>query len=342
MPDIAIGRLRGGLCAFWPDPVTGRRRRYQLKARTRAEAEREAVQLYRDLNRSRQGLTTAMIWWGYVEDRQGRPIAKTMRYSAKAVLGHFGETRAEQITTAQCRAYVELRRGQGIADGSIWTELGHLRTALSWAQKERLIAFAPSIERPQKPRPKDRWLTHEEIERLLACTDAPHIRVAMTLMLTTACRVGAALDLTWNRVDFQAGIVDLRLPHSTTLKGRSQVPMNRMLRTTLEEAERGSLSDHVVEWSGKPVKSIRKGFESAVKRAELENVTQHTLRHTAGVHMAAAGVPMQMISQYMGHSNTAITERVYARFAPGHMKEAAAALEFGTISQASPGTRGGE
>jgi integrase len=47
--------------------------------------------------------------------------------------------------------------------------------------------------------------------------------------------------------------------------------------------------------------------------------------------MAAAGVPMARISQFMGHSNTATTERVYARLAPDHMSDAADALDFGKL-----------
>ena len=52
------------------------------------------------------------------------------------------------------------------------------------------------------------------------------------------------------------------------------------------------------------------------------------LRHTAAVHMAEAGVPMTRISQFLGHSNTGITERAYARFAPDHLRDAADVVDF--------------
>jgi integrase len=44
--------------------------------------------------------------------------------------------------------------------------------------------------------------------------------------------------------------------------------------------------------------------------------------------MAEAGVPMAEISQYLGHSNVSITERVYARFSPNHLRKAASVLDF--------------
>lgn len=44
--------------------------------------------------------------------------------------------------------------------------------------------------------------------------------------------------------------------------------------------------------------------------------------------MAEAGVSMDEIAQYLGHSNAAITARVYARFSPDHLRRAADALNF--------------
>ena len=87
----------------------------------------------------------------------------------------------------------------------------------------------------------------------------------------------------------------------------------------------------MIEWAGEQVHSIRKGFTRAITNAALADISLHVLRHTAGVHMAAGGIPMSKISQYMGHSNTSVTERFYARFAPDHMQDAAAVLDFGKL-----------
>jgi integrase len=183
------------------------------------------------------------------------------------------------------------------------------------------------VERPAKPKPKERWLTQEEAARLVHASDG-HIRLAILLMLSTACRVGAALDLTWDRVDLEKGEIVLGLPDATTRKGRATVPITSGLRAALSFAREASMSDNVIEWSGKPVGSITKGFAAAVERAGLENVTPHTLRHTAAVWMIADGIPMQKVSQYLGHTNTQVTERVYARYAPDHLRDAAEALDF--------------
>lgn len=325
--DISIGRLRGGLCAYWIG-ADGKRTRHQLAARTRKEAEAEAIDLYRRLTIATTGQTVTELWAGYLRDRADRPIATTMNSTGKAVLRHFGALRPDQISRADCLSYADTRRGAGIQDGSIWTELGHLRTVLQWAVKARLINHAPEIPRPSKPAPKERALSRAEIDQLLAARAEPHIRLAIILMLSTAARIGAILDLTWDRVDLDRGQINLRRDSTGPRKGRATVPINAGLRAALIQAQAAALSDSVVEFAAGPVQSIRRGFQAAVSRAGLADVTPHVLRHTAAVHMAEAGVPIGEISQYLGHSNSSITERVYARYSPTHLQKAAQVLDF--------------
>jgi integrase len=276
-------------------------------------------------------VTIADLWEAYRKDRAGRPIAETMRWTGIPIKEHFGELRADQITVEHSRSYAEKRKRAGIKVGSVWTELGHLRSVTTWAVKVKLITDAAYIERPQKPAPKDRWLTHAEIDRLLAADAEPHVKLAILLMLTTAGRVGAILDLTWDRVDLERRQINLRVDAEGPRKGRAVVPINDSLRAALTTAREAALSDHVVEWAGDRVASIRKGFERAARNAKLNDVSPHVLRHTAAVHMAAGGVPMSQIAQYLGHSSTAVTERTYARYAPDHLRQAAEILDFGKL-----------
>ena len=329
MREYRIGRLQGRFVVTWDEG--GKRRRFRLCAATVGEAHSEARSLLLAAAAAQPaGLTVAQLWDAYRDEKAGRTIAESMIYTGKSVLPWFGHFIPSQITTSDCRAYIGDRRAAGRQDGTIWSQLGHLRNVLSWAQKRGLIERAPYIERPAQPAPKERWLTHAEIARLLAAEAEPHIRLAILLMLTTACRVGAALELKWQKVDLEAGWVNLRTGEGRQ-KGRAIVPINSTLRAALTAAKDAALSEYVIEWTGGPVKSIKRGFGRTVREAGLEDVTPHVLRHTAGVHMAAAGVSMSKIAQYLGHTNTVTTEKVYARFAPDHMRDAAEVLDFGKL-----------
>lgn len=332
--DYRIGRLNGGFVVSWWGE-NGKRRRYRLDAQSRAEAESEALAIVRVKRSEAAGQTIGELWQLYREEKTGRRIATSMEFEWRKMAPFFGNLRAEQVTTDHCRAYAEARRQMGKKDGTIWTELGHLRTVLRWAEAKRLVTFAPPIERPQKPAPKGRWLTVAEADRLIDAAKEHHIRLAILLMLETAGRIGAILELTWERIDFETGHINLRTTDTGPRKGRAAVPMNPALRGALQRARDNALTEHVIEWAGKPVESIKTGFQRAVKDAGLgKDVTPHTLRHTAAVHMAQAGRPMSRIAQYLGHSSTSVTEKVYARYAPDHLREEAAVLDFASRMRA--------
>ena len=167
------------------------------------------------------GMTVAQIWEAYQEEMSGRRQAAKLAQTGKNVLPEFGHLAATQITKDDCRAYADQRRSQGRKDATIRTELGCLRAALLWAHKADLIHKAPYIERPPAPPPRDRHLSRSEVSALLASAIDPHIRLAMLLMLTTAGRSGAILELTWDRVDLDRRIIKLATNDIGPKKGRA-------------------------------------------------------------------------------------------------------------------------
>ena len=62
------------------------------------------------------------------------------------------------------------------------------------------------------------------------------------------------------------------------------------------------------------------------KDAKLHGVTIHTLRHTYGVHLAQAGIPIPRIQKLMGHSTPAMSLRYAAHAPTNYFSEDAAAL----------------
>ena len=80
---------------------------------------------------------------------------------------------------------------------------------------------------------------------------------------------------------------------------------------------------------GRQASRLKRGLKRAAARAGIEKpVSPHVLRHSAAVHMAEDDVAMEKIAQFLGHSNVNTTRKIYARFSPSYLKDAAAALEF--------------
>lgn len=325
MPEWRITRLRGEFVLTWDD-ADGVRRRYRLGTADRKEAERRAPARYAELTRP-AGKTIAELWAGYETDMSGRAVVGTMKHTWKALRARFGPIEGDAVTIADCRAHATERRAAGIKDGTIHTELGHLRMVLLWAEKQRLIDKAPAIERPAKPEPKDTYLTKDEARAIMDAANVPHIRLAMLLMLGTGARNEAALQLTWDRVDFERRVIQLRNPFDKQRrKGRATVPMNDTLRDSLDEAKKGALTPYVIEWAGKPVKSIKRGLKAAGEAIKRPDVSPHMLRHSAAVWLAEDGHSMWEIAQFLGHDDVKTTTKVYARYSPTHLRKLADSL----------------
>jgi integrase len=328
-PQYRLTRLRGKWAvAVYQDGQ--RTERLTLGTRDRKEADRLLARFIADRQRPRE-ITVAYLWQRYREENAHKHVTINMGFSGRAVLPELGHLLPEEITTQHCRAYVAKRRKAGKAPGTIWTELNHLQIALSWAKKQKLSPEV-SIERPPKPPPRDRRLTRAEGERLLASADIPHVALAIALMLGTGARAGAILTLTWDRVDFERRQIQYADPDDTKRrKGRATVPMTESLRQRLQAARQDALTPFVVEWAGRPVKSIKRGFARTVERAGLKDVSPHVLRHTAASWLAERGVPMTEIAAILGHSDSRMTERVYARFSPTYLRIAINALEMSDV-----------
>lgn len=327
MPKYRLGRLRGEYAAVHYDP-DGKRHRNTLNTDSKVAAQAAIDKLNAEAERA-PGQTVQTLWDAYRQEKKGRRIAESMITTWKALKPTFGEREAESIGDETCQGYIAERRAKGRADGTIWTELNHLRIVVSWAAKRSRIAKAPYVSMPPKPAPMDRWLSREDVGRLKNAASGPHIRLFIVLAIATGGRKEALLTLKWEQIDFVRGIIhldDQKAPHRR--KGRASVPMNKTILAALHEARKDAQSDYVIEWAGAPVKSVKRSLAKTAEKAGLEGVTAHVFRHSAARWQAEAGIPMAKIAQYLGHSDDRITQRVYGRYAPSHMQDAADVLDL--------------
>jgi integrase len=158
-----------------------------------------------------------------------------------------------------------------------------------------------------------------EVERVL------YLTAAMTGM-----RQGELLALRWMDVDWTAHRVRVRRnfvrgKFGTPKSKRSSrsIPLANDVARELEllfQASSYQADEDLVfahPHSGNPIDRSRllKRFKAALKRAGVREVRFHDLRHTFGTRMAAAGVPMRTLQEWMGHRDFKTT-LIYADYAP--------------------------
>lgn len=302
----------------------GKTERVSLRTADLQEAKRRLA----DWTAKPAGETVGDLVDTYLADKDKTAVrAVDLRGAWKQASPTFGHLRPDQITRDLCRRYRDQRYATGRKPNTVRKELEVVRAALNWHKRGDKAVF----ELPSPPPAKERFLSKEEARRLLkGARRFGHVRAFIALSLTTAARQSALLELTWDRVDFERGLIRLPLGVASDeeRKRRAIVPMNRRARRYLRVLKASATCNHVIEWGGHRVLSIKKGFRAACERAGIEGVTPHVLRHTAASWMAMAGVPMFEISRMLGHSDTRVTERVYAKLSPDHLRRASAVLDW--------------
>jgi integrase len=148
------------------------------------------------------------------------------------------------------------------------------------------------------------------------------MRLFVVLALHTTKRSNAILALRWEHINDDL----IHFGQGVGNKRRGDVPINVTLADALAAARERATTEYVIEYGGKPVRSVKKGFQTACRRAGLADVTPHTLRHTGATWMAMAGVKMEEIARVLGNS-VAVCERIYAKYHPDYLRRAVSALE---------------
>jgi integrase len=262
----------------------------------------------------------------YIADREAEGIASTQRQrdAWKAMAPFWNTISPDLIDRQMAQDYAAQRSA---ADATIRYELSMLAVACRWGEEHGHVKRAPKIWRPEPPERRTRHLTRPQFDSWFADVKAPHARLYVELGLATMARPSAILELQWSQVDWDREVVDFNQPgRRQTKKRRPVVPLNADALSALREAYEARQSPYVIERGGKPVRSIKKAFQAASGRSGIP-VTPYTLRHTGAVWAAEEGVPMAELAQFMGHDDSATTEKHYARFSPGHLRRVADAVQ---------------
>jgi integrase len=227
--------------------------------------------------------------------------------------------RSIRNVAAAIQGYITKRN---VSAGTINREVGVLQTALRYSFKRGNIDYLPILQKLPSPPPRSQFLTEEDVAILLSETkDDPVMDKFVRISLMTGQRREAVLTLRWDQVDFKANLIDFndhtaRLSHR--MKGRGVVPMSTTLRSFLMGL--GGHSGYVVSGTDKP-RGLGRKWATLMGHTKFK-ITPHVLRHTVATQLAQKSVPMTQIARILGHRNSQITERVYAKFSPDFCKEA--------------------
>jgi integrase len=256
---------------------------------------------------------------------------------------HLGSRTLERTEPEHVEALIVAMRSEGAGPKTILNALTLLHQIFAFGERRGWCESNPckQVDRPVVEQTTDiRFLTLEELEALLRGVRdddplGPTDRVLYLTAAMTGLRQGELLGLRWRDVDWTAARIRVRQNYvrghwgtPKSRRGSRSVPMADRVATELERhfqrsafqgdddlvfahPHTGSVLDH---------SDLAYRYKKALRAARLRDVRFNDLRHTFGTRMAAAGVPLRTLQEWMGHRDFKTT-LIYADYCPSEREQ---------------------
>lgn len=244
------------------------------------------------------------------------------------LISYFGDMKLQEISAHDIEKY-KAYRVKEIKKSTLNRELGCLKAlynkAIEWDYIDknpvRKVKFFN-----EEPFKRQRYLNEEEIKKLLEACGTPYLRDIVGIALNTGMRLSPILNLEWKYVDFIEEVITLIKTKNNKIH---KIPMNKRSKEILfrRKCAKTNIKYVFCFEDGINIKSVRTGFESAVKRAGIDDLVFHDLRHTFASHLMKKNVKLLTIKELLNHSTINMTLR-YAHLAPNDERKAVNKLDY--------------
>jgi integrase len=299
----------------------------------------------------RQAISFAELCDLYLAEGVAHKKASTIRSDRGRIELHLkallGKKRADAISRADIeRLLNDVKNGRTSATAPEKRRPGSIATGGAGVAAQ-CVALASTVlqfavdrgVRPDNPargvkkppvRKMQRFLSEGELRKLAESLDQEaessgnaHAIAAIRLLALTGCRRGEIVNLRWRSVDLERRL--LVLDDSKTRE--KVVYLSPPAAEILQTIPRVAGTEFVIAGAkaGKPSAAIDKTWDRVRRRAGLEDVRVHDLRHTFASVGASASFGLPIIGKLLGHTQAATTQR-YAHLAEDPLRRAANAI----------------
>lgn len=196
-------------------------------------------------------------------------------------------------------------------------------------------------------------LSEEQVRRLFAATRKDEFHALWVLLASTGLRLGEALGLQWDDIDFgqnrlfvrralqRQKAVGLAFVEPKTKKSRRTVYFPEGTGAVMQEHHRKQVEQRLKlgsVWGNKELAFCRAGqpldpgamsywLKKALASAGLPRIRVHDLRHTAATLHLARGENPKVVQELLGHSTIALTMDTYSHVTPAIHAAAAGKMQ---------------
>jgi len=275
------------------------------------------------------------------------------------VIKAFGDTPVDAITRKAIRTFL-IEKGQG---GYAPSTVSHMKSCIAGilevAIDDEVISVNPAHRIGKYQHNSNqlnevndgiKFLARSELSNLLSVFQAQfaaHYPLAL-LLARTGMRIGEAVALKWEDVDFDNRIITVRRTFSrgklgTPKNGKNRkVDMSLQLTAVLKDLLHRKKVEALKNGSGKIPEWVNTNdngnaldinnwrnrvFHKAVQKAKLPPIRVHDLRHTYASLLIQAGESLAYVRDQLGHYSIKVTVDTYGHLVPGGNKDAVDRLD---------------
>lgn len=247
-------------------------------------------------------------------------------------------TRADVVGLHQSMKHIPYQANRTLGVLSVMFTVAH-----TWGVRTDGVNPCWKVKRYREEK-RERYLTPDELARLgkvlNEAKDEPEAASCIRLLLLTGCRLSEIQTLKWRYVDYRNGL--LRLPDSKT--GAKLVPIGKAAIEVLKAIPKIDGNPYVITGrkEGQHLTDMQKPWRRLRKRAGLDDLRIHDLRHSFASDALQLGQDLTMIGRLLGHTQVQTTAR-YAHLKTDPVRSAADAVSDAVAQAlAQPVTEGDE
>ncbi|MCH9026350.1 MAG: tyrosine-type recombinase/integrase [Gammaproteobacteria bacterium] len=253
----------------------------------------------------------------FVRENQHKRTIRNDIAQLKRLLPWIGSVPLNRIHIGTMQPWIEHRRKEGVATGTINHGLKVVRRILNLAQSEWLdengltwLAAAPKIKLlPDTSKRQPYPLNWDEQQQLFSALPA-HLAEMALFAVNTGCRDAEICNLRWYwevKVPTLDTFVFI-VPGEFVKNGDDRLVVLNNIAKSVVNARRGKHPTHVFAYKGKPVtRMLNSSWCRVRKNLGLRQVRVHDLKHTFGRRLRAAGVSFEDRQDLLGHRSGRIT-----------------------------------
>ena len=297
------------------------------------------------INAKPESVEVYLLYWLDIHKSQIKETTyTTYKNHLRSVYPHIGHIKLQKLVGDHLqKMYADF--AENMSSNTVRLIHTILSAAFKQAVRWKRLVHNPcqDIDPPTLEKPKERVLTPEQAQNLLAVAKDSSLECFLVLALTTGMRRGELLGLRWDDIDFEQktlsvartvsylktetnGIYHYIETSPKTEAGRRIIALTRLGINTLKVHKIKQLEQRLAVGSAwhehglvipnslgniYDISSLRFRFNKLLQKAGLPHMRIHDLRHCAATLLLSMGVELKVIQQILGHSSIAITANIY-------------------------------